>query len=316
LVLLFPRFRLTSQWVLPVILTFLAVVDVWGVSARLVHPRASGEDVKRVLRATPAEKWLKDRDEHLRIIPLGDKARSNRFLAHGISSVMGYYPAKMARYDELIQRRGLENLTILRMLNCKYILAPGRLRTDQFHEVASFGSEYLYEIPGALPRAWFVGQWDVVDEAESLDRVLATTFRPDSIALLESDPELRMGGTGHVVDIRQISPEQLEVAVEVREDALLVFSEVFYEPGWNVLVDATETTLLKADYLLCAVAVPQGSKRVTLYYESRAESMGETMSLCGWILLIATCAGGWLSNQHSRREIWDRVRKLLGKHSA
>lgn len=294
LVLAFPRLRLSTRWILPTLLTLLAVADLWGVSARLVHPRASREDVRRVLRATPVEKWLTAQDDLFRILPLGDKARSNRFMAHNISSVMGYYPAKMARYDQLIQRRGLENMAVLRMLNSKYILAPGRLRTDQLREVGTFGSEYLYEIPGSLPRAWFVADWEVVSETEALDRVLVPTFRPDSSALLEIDPAIQVGGQARVINITQLTPERIEVAVDVPGDALLVLSEIFYEPGWRALVDERKAEVLRADYLLCAAVVPEGSRKVTFYYESHAEKMSQMMSICGWVLVIAVFMVGAL----------------------
>jgi hypothetical protein len=300
LVLASPRFRLSTPWVLPALLVLLAVADIWGVSARLVHPRASREDVRRALRATPVEKWLAARDDLFRILPLGDKAQSNRFMAHNISSVMGYYPAKIARYDQLIQRHGLENMAVLRMLNSKYVLAPGQLRTEQLREVGTFGSEYLYEIPGTLPWAWFVSEWEVVSEPEALDRVLAPTFRPDSIALLEIDPVIQMGGQARVIGITQLTPERIEVAVDVSNDALLVLSEISYPPGWRALVDEREVEVLRADYLLCAAVVPEGSSKVTFYYESRAETMSQMLSICGWVLIIAVFIVGALRQALAR----------------
>ena len=299
----FPRFRITTRWVLPALVTLLAIGDLWGVSARLVHPRASRDDVRRLLRATPAEKWLMAQGDLFRILPLGEDARSNRFMAHDISSIAGYYPAKMARYEQLMQRRGLESLPIVRMLNTKYILAPGQLRTELFREVGNFGGQYLYEIPEALPRVWFVSHWDVVSETDALDRTLAQGFRPDSTAFLEVDPAIQQGGRGRVISITRDAPERIEVAVDARDDALLVFSEIFYEPGWHAQVDQKETAVIRADYLLCGVVVPGGAKTVTLYYESHAEEMGDTLATWGWVLLIAVCTVGLTSNEHIRRKI-------------
>jgi hypothetical protein len=316
LVLAWPRFRLSARWALPALLTLLAVADLWGVSARLVHPRASRDDVRRVLQATPAEKWLAAGDGLFRILPLAEKAQSNRYMAHDISSVTGYYPAKMARYDQLIQQHGLENIAVLRMLNTRYIVAPRQLRTEQLREVGSFGREHLYEIPGSLPRAWFVADWDVVSETEALDRVLATTFRPDSVALLEIDPMIQSGGQARVISITRVTPERIEVAVDAGDDALLVLSEIFYEPGWKVQVDEQEAEVLRADYLLCAAVVSEGSGKVTFYYESSAEKMSEMMSIWGWVLIIAILFVGALRQGLARGGFGAYVKKARERISS
>jgi uncharacterized membrane protein YfhO len=58
----------------------------------------------------------------------------------------------------------------------------------------------------------------------------------------------------------------------------LVLSEVFY-PKWKVFVDGEEAEMLKADYVLRAVALPSGDHEVVFRYDSSSLERGLVISV-------------------------------------
>ena len=283
--------RTSSTAVAVVVLS--GVLDLCSVSARVVHPRYSAADLERSLEPTDAERWLSEQPEIFRVLPLGDRASSNRLMAFDVRSVMGYYPAKIARYAALLDAGGIQTLPTLRMLGTRYILSPGRLESELLVPVRSFGSEQVYAIPAAMPHAWFVPHWTVVSGDQAIRVLLQPSFLPESLAVLDKDPGIPPGGLARVDAIRQEVPERVEVEVSVERDALLLISEVFYGPGWKARVDGKPTSVHVADQTLCALVVPQGSRKVELSYDSTAERRGAQFAVAGWgmlgCLLLAAC---------------------------
>jgi hypothetical protein len=293
-------------------LALAGVADVWSVSARLVHPAHRKADLDRALAPTAAEQWLSEQPGPFRVLPLGDRANSNRMMAFGIESVMGYYPAKLARYATLLESGALQSLPVLRMLGTRYVLSPSRLQSDLATPVRSFGSEHVYALPGPLPRAWFVPRW-VIDKGDGvISRIADPGFLPESLAVLEADPSIEVTGRGSVESIRRLRPERLEVDVNVERDAVLVVSEVFYRQGWRARVDDRPVRVFPVNLVLSGVALPKGSRRVEFYYESQAETRSAAFELAGWLGLAGLVAGALL-----RREIRvPPLRRGGGSHSA
>ncbi len=274
------------------LLAVVSVIDMWGVSARVVKPKYSEAQVARELRPTPAENWLSRQQGLFRVFPVDERARSNRFMAFDVSSVMGYFPAKISHYSTLLEAGGARSLPVLRMLNTKFILSTQPVQAPFLEEVKTFGSESIYRLEGALPRAWFVSHWRILPAEEQLPSVIDPTFRPDSLALIEQDPGIIPGGAGRIVSITRPNAEQMEMKVEVDQDALLVISEVFYEPGWKILIDGSPSPSLRVNYVLMGVPVEQGIHEVTLVYDSRAERLGSTLALLGWAGVIVLVGMG------------------------
>jgi uncharacterized membrane protein YfhO len=59
----------------------------------------------------------------------------------------------------------------------------------------------------------------------------------------------------------------LTYEVQADEAGVLVFSEIFYPIGWKASVDGQETPIMRANYLLRAIEVPQGKHTIELRFE-------------------------------------------------
>jgi uncharacterized membrane protein YfhO len=62
-------------------------------------------------------------------------------------------------------------------------------------------------------------------------------------------------------------------------------SEVYY-PKWSVYVDGEESELLKADYVLRAVALPEGEHEIVFRYDSSVLKRGLTISVLTFFVVL------------------------------
>jgi uncharacterized membrane protein YfhO len=73
--------------------------------------------------------------------------------------------------------------------------------------------------------------------------------------------------------------------VETSQTGLLVLSEIWY-PAWKATLDGNNTEILRVNYSLRGILVPQGKHTITLRYDSDAFRQGAWISLV--TLLLST----------------------------
>ncbi|MDH5224360.1 MAG: YfhO family protein, partial [Actinomycetota bacterium] len=85
-------------------------------------------------------------------------------------------------------------------------------------------------------------------------------------------------------DYREISPEQVRIAVRATAPSIVVVRTTF-EDGWRATVDGVEESVLPVDGFLQGVAVPAGEHEVRLTYRDPAVSAGVRAGLVAWTTL-------------------------------
>jgi len=81
-------------------------------------------------------------------------------------------------------------------------------------------------------------------------------------------------------------PDHMTYEYSSGRDALAVFSEIWYDKGWNAYVDGEKIPYFRADYLLRAAQLPGGNHKLEFKFEPRSYYTGETISLIASVLLI------------------------------
>jgi uncharacterized membrane protein YfhO len=73
---------------------------------------------------------------------------------------------------------------------------------------------------------------------------------------------------------------------------LAVFSEIYFENGWNAYVDGELKPHFRANYVLRGMTLPQGEHTIEFKFEPKVYATGEQYSLLGSVLLIVFVGGG------------------------
>lgn len=201
----------------------------------------------------------KDR-EYFRILPYDLKSgalplwlQPNAQMAFGVESAACYSPLAFSHYrsalldleivDDSLGLRApaaaslADNLSLLRLLNVKYILSASALAFPFLELAAEQDNIFLYRLKGWLPRVFFAHI-----DGDSIKPQPAAHMR----AVLYRDGFL-----------------EAEVACEV--SGFLVFSENYY-PGWQAYVDGKQQEIILLKGLIQAVALGKGVHRVRFEY--------------------------------------------------
>ncbi len=230
---------------------------------------------QRVTKSPADEKILADKRLGYRVLNLTVSPFNDATTSYFHRSVGGYHGAKLARYQDLINRylsRGDER--ILDMLNTRYVI---------------LSRDSVMMRPTALGAAWFVE--DVVytsspeDEIDMLDvvdlsrvAVIDNRFEVEPITLGDGEIEL--------VEYR---PNYLRYEYEATAPALAVFSEIYYAKGWTAYVDGEKMPYMCADYVLRAMELPAGRHTVEWRFRAPAWRGVEAVTLISSIVVLGGC---------------------------
>ena len=256
---------------------------------------------------TTAERALQKAVGHERIWPLGNLGGSNAWMELGVRSVGGYHAAKLAGYEQ-VRRRLYDEEPAGRLaswLAVSHVVFNTTFREAEFAYLENAGlvldrtplgaqGTYFYRNPGALPRARWATVWRPVAEAPGggdLGLFLNALQAGDPAVTpvtLDRAPEPAPHGTGSPLPapvFRKDGLNEVILTTALDQPAVLVLADMM-APGWQVSIDGVPRTLLTADLLLRAVAVPAGNHEVSFVYRDSAVRRGLVLSVAGGVLAV------------------------------
>ncbi len=88
------------------------------------------------------------------------------------------------------------------------------------------------------------------------------------------------------ITLTDYKPNHLTYKTECNSDQLAVFSEIYYDKGWNAYVDNKLVHHFRANYVLRAMKIPAGNHIIEFKFEPSSWSIGTTISLISSIILL------------------------------
>jgi hypothetical protein len=173
------------------------------------------------------------------------------------------------------------------------------------------GDVKIYENLDTLAQAhlvhdsvWVNGDDAALAAMASADFDPATTVVLDRESALSSSDEGPLAGANCETQLERVriavdSPELLEATVETCAPALLVVSRAWY-PGWEAWVDGERSPVLRANLLLSAIPLDQGSHVISYRFRPTIVRTGAIMSLLS-ALFVAIASVGILRCPAARR---------------
>jgi hypothetical protein len=281
----------------------IVLVDLWQVDKRYLKDVNFTDKQDSAVPQRPVDiEIAKDPDPDFRVYDATAAIKQDVQNPFFHKTLGGYSAARMKRYDELIDNqftRGA-NPAVLNMLNAKYIIAPDSSKQGQT----------LYPNPEACGNAWFIKSIKYVDGADAEMKAL-NSFSPKNEAVADKNyqsvaGDLQAGDTTSVIKLVTYNPDHMVYKSASKTGGVAVFSEIYYDKGWKMLIDGIEKPYFRADYLLRAAQIPAGEHNVEFVFHPASYYVGEDISMAGSVLLVLLLGGAVFG---------DEIKKMMGKKS-
>lgn len=306
----FLRGRIPAR-VLTAGLLLLAVADLWHVDHRpaTYHPRT---DRTRLFAPNSAVRFLQEDPEPYRILPLTPPSGNQNWYAyHLISSILGYHPAKLKIYEDVVNESGpvgvrrllsQGNFNVLNILNTKYVVADREIAGGPLEPVHR-GDQVVIRNNGYLARMWFPRRARIVsDPARHLEALADPAWNPrDEVLTFEDLGTIDPSGGGTAA-VTRYEPREIRASVTAPAPTLLVVSEVYYDAGWHANVDGAPAEIHRVNYLLRGIRVPAGAHELVLRFDPPSIRAGLFVNV-GAYGLILVLLGASLVRSRFRRPV-------------
>lgn len=269
-----------------IILFVVMLADLWNIDRRYLNNEKFVD--KNVLaqqtKARDVDQLIMRDTSYYRVLDLSQgNPFSNSIPSFFHKSLGGYHAAKLKRYQEVLDKQfnGAINEDVLDMLNTKYVIT-----SDQNGQ-----KETMKNRSTAAGNAWFVSNVEYVKNADE-EMLAISSFDPQKVMVVHEQfkpliDTKKIGYDGNeFIRLNSYHPDHLVYEYSSGRDALAVFSEVWYDKGWNAYVDGEKIPYFRANYLLRAAQLPGGNHKLEFKFEPSSYYTGETISLIASILLV------------------------------
>ena len=285
-------------------LAVLCLVDLWQVDKRYLN---DGMFVPRSERDSPMEPTqadnmiLQDKGLDYRVLNFASDPFNENNTSYFHKSIGGYHPAKLRRYQELIEayihpemQSGMKAIAsangnmdeidgkkvfpVLNMLNTRYFILP-----LQGGQTMPLRNAY------AQGNAWFVDKINYVGNAnEELDGIRGIDVTHEAVADKRFEQQLGQPqplDTTATVKLTAYEPNNLMFDVSSKTGGILVFSEIYY-PGWTATIDGQEVPVGRVNYVLRAINLKPGSHKIVLDFHPKSIRTTEAIAYAAVVVLV------------------------------
>ena len=288
-------------------ITILCLADMWGVNKRYLN------DAQFVPHSIRTETFTKTNTDELilqdtsldyRVLNFATSTFDDNNTSYWHKSVGGYHPAKLRRYQEMIEHHispemqaaykaiataggemdsvDANKFRVLNMLNTKYFIFPAG---QQRQTVPILN-------PHAYGNAWFVNKVQYVnnanEEIDALDSII-----PTETAVVDARfKDVLKGATESYKDslssirLTSYTPNRLTYETNNAQDGIAVFSEIYYPDGWHVTIDGQPAELARADYIQRTMHVPAGQHTIEMRFDPTSLHVTEGIAYGALALLV------------------------------
>ncbi len=282
-------------------LGFLILIDLWAVDKRFLN---SDDFVAKRIQKEPFKPSvsdnfiLKDKDPNYRVLNLTVSTFNDASTSYFHKSIGGYHGAKMRRYQDLIthvlnkeiamlinglnssttelqSRAVMMNLSALNMLNTRYVIINPQ----------SIPLKNSY----ALGNAWFVNE---IKEVANADEEIKAIQRFNSARTAVIDKRFKeqffdfKKDSSATINLTFYSPDKLSYQTNTKKAQLAVFSEIYYEKGWQAFIDGKKVPYMRANYVLRAMKIPKGKHKIEFVFNPSVWNISTKIALIGSIIFI------------------------------
>lgn len=266
-----------------IIIGIFSFIDVMGIDVKYMNSEdfVTKEDYDNTFVPTAADNQILQDKSFYRVLDLRGGIHgafnSGALTAYFHHSIGGYHPAKLSIYQDLIdsQLYKFPNcLPVINMLNTKYIISQqGQAQQN----------------PMAAGNAWFVKSVLFENDSKAVMKAL-DNFNPLETAIAEKSASSVLKAPTELdstATIQMINNHNDTVIYKSKStsEQLAVFSEVYYDKGWNAYIDGKQSSYAKVNYVLRGMMVPAGEHIIEYRFEPESHTKGWKITSAAAIIM-------------------------------
>lgn len=279
------------------------LVDLWMVDKKYLNDTnfVSKQEAKIPFPETVADKAiLEDTDPDYRVLNIAVNTFNDASTSYRHKSVGGYHAAKLRRYQDLIDRHIYNEIQDI-MTTLRTHPTDSSLRATFAKEgvLNMMNTRYIIYNPEAPPlqnryalgNAWFVNDYKLVKNADEEIAVVGE-INPAATAVIDerykNELESYINKVDYTATIKLLDykPNHLIYESNTKSEQLAVFSEIYYEDGWNAYIDGALKPHFRTDYVLRAMRIPAGNHKIEFKFEPEKYYSRQTITLISSLLLF------------------------------
>jgi hypothetical protein len=273
------------------IIGVFAFIDVIAIDARYLNADNYQDKLENEneFQLTKFDEEILADKSYYRVFNISRDRFQEAFTSYHYNSLGGYHAVKLRLYQDIIEKQlstQQPGFGILDMLNVKYIIQKDQNGLTQQYQ----------KNDGACGPAWLVKNIRFVKNADE-EMAAITNFNPKDTAFIQESfrsqvPFMPVADSTATIQLVKNENDYLSYNFNAATNQFAVFSEVYYEPGWNALIDGKAAPIVKTNYILRGLAVPAGKHTIELKFEPPAYMKGKALTSTFNIVLVVFLLGG------------------------
>ena len=310
---LFLKKKFKSEWLVASII-ILCLVDMWNVNKRYLNDNdfINKTDQQQMFSRTSTDEYiLQDTTKYYRVVNMATSTFNDGVTPYWHNTIGGYHAAKLRRYQDIIDVHITNELTalqqeifntqgqldsvnaekfkVLNMLNTKWIIMPSQ-----------DGTTIPVENPHAMGNAWFVDKISFVDNADEEIKALSEIDLSKE-AVADKEFEAILSGfnintvgdsliktNSSTINLVDYDSDYLIYDVNASKDEIALFSEIYYPKGWQITINGEPVEMLRANYTLRALPIPEGEHIVEFRFEPQSIKITDSIAFAALLIMLLT----------------------------
>lgn len=288
-----------------VLIGILLMLDLVPVAYRYLNDNnfERKRNIKNIVQPTAADNLILQDKSEFRVLDATVNIFNDATPSYFHKNIGGYHAAKLRRYQELINSHiepeigqlfgafnraktfdeiqpVLDSLGVLNMLNMKYVIYN--------KEAAPLVNS------SANGNAWFVQKINIAANADEEMKLTGSIDTRREVVIDKQYAEQisvkPVNDTTATIVLKSYKPNELVYVFNAKTDQMAVFSEIYYDKGWNAYINGENAPYVRANYLLRAMPLKAGNYEVVFKFEPKAYKTGNMIAIASSIAFILIIA--------------------------
>ena len=93
------------------------------------------------------------------------------------------------------------------------------------------------------------------------------------------------------IALTHYQPNEVDYKTKTNTEQLAVFSEIYYEHGWQAYIDGKKSDHFRANYVLRSMRVPTGTHEIKFKFEPQDYYFTQKIAIAGSSLIVLLMIG-------------------------